>query len=194
MGRPLPKYIVNSIKCTCSVGGDAPEELTVLRQTGRGRFVVSSGGVEHEIVLVSKADFEANKELETGYIEVTVDENTYSMSHLTNNLILFFDNVEPATFIYDLILDENNRPIAIFQPEGVAHINGNLSKATVTFTINAEPAEATVKLNGEEKTSIEVKAGTEVAWEVSKETYTTRSGKVAPMSDTTLEVKLEAAL
>lgn len=194
MGRPLPKYIVNSIKCTCNIGGEEPEELTVLRQNGRGRFIVSAAGVEHEIVLVSKSDFEANKETGTGYIEVTVDEETYSMAHLTNNLILFFENVEPATFIYDLILGEDNRPIAIFQPEGVAHINGNLSKATVTFTINADPADATVKLNGEEKTSIEVKAGTEVAWEVSKETYTTRSGKVTPMHDATLDVKLEAAL
>jgi len=193
MGRPLPKYIVNSIKCTCNVGGDAPEELTVLRQNGRGRFIVSSADVEHEIVLVSKADFESNKEIGTGYIEVTVNEETYSLAHLTNNLIQFFEYAKPATFIYDLILGEDNRPIAIFQPEGVAHINGNLSKSTVTFTVNAEPADATVVLNGEEKTSIEVKAGTEVVWEVSKETYTTRSGKVTPMRDTTLEVKLEAA-
>lgn len=194
MGRPLPKYIVNSIKCTCNIGGEEPEELTVLRQNGRGRFIVSAAGVEHEIVLVSKADFEANKEVGTGYIEVTVDEKTYSMAHLTNNIIQFFEDVEPATFIYDLILGEDNRPIAIFQPEGVARINGNLAKSTVTVTINADPSDATVKLNGEEKASIEVKAGTEVVWEVSKETYTTRSGRITPMRDTTLDVILEAAL
>lgn len=193
MGRPLPKYIVNSIKCTCKIGEGDAEELDVVRQSGRGRFIVSAGDVEHEITLVSKADFESNQELGTGFIEVTVAENTYSLAHLTTNLIFFFENVEPATFVYDLILDEGNRPIAIFQPDGVAKIKGILGKATVTFTINPNPSDATVKLNGEEKASIEVKAGSEVAWEVSKETYTTRTGKVFPMRDATLNVNLEAA-
>ena len=193
MGRPLPKYIVNSIKCTCKIGEEAAEELDVVRQSGRGRFIVSADGVEHEITLVAKADFETNQELGTGFIKVTVGEHTYSLAHLTTNLIIFFEAVEPATFVYDLILDEGNRPIAIFQPDGVAKINGILGKATVTFTINPDPADATVKLNGEEKASIEVKAGSEVAWEVSKETYTTRTGKVFPMHDATLDVNLEAA-
>lgn len=196
MGRPLQKYIVNSIKCTCKLGADDPKELTLVEQVGRGRFIVVDGDAQHEIRLVSKADFDTNKEVGTGYVNVTVGAETKSMEHLTKNLIYFCEaGAEPATFLFDLVLDETGLPVGIFQPAGVARIDGITEdpEGKVTFTINPTPEDATVKLNGVEQKSIKVAKGTEVDWEVSKENFTTRSGKVFPQFDATLDVILEAA-
>lgn len=196
MGRPLQKYIVNSIKCTCKLGTDDPKELALVEQVGRGRFIVEDGGSQQEIRLVSKADFDANEEAGTGYVNVTVGAETKSMEHLTKNLIYFCEaDAEPATFFFDLILDETGMPVGVYQPAGVARIDGITEdpEGKVTFTINPTPEDATVKLNDVEQASITVAKGTEVSWEVSKESYTTRSGKVTPQVDATLDVILEAA-
>ena len=45
-----------------------------------------------------------------------------------------------------------------------------------TFTIVPTPADATVTINGEERSSITVDAGTTIEWSVSKEDYTSQSG------------------
>lgn len=196
MGRPLPNYVVNSIKCTCKTDEGEATELTVVRQNGRGRFIVSDGNNEHEIVLVSKAQFEADEELGTGYIEVTdADGEVRSLSHLTKNLIYFFEDVKPATFFFDIILGEDNQPTGVFQPDGFARIKGipNNAKGTVRFTINPTPENATVKLNNIEQPFVDVAPKSEVSWEVSAAGYTTRNGKVYPETDSALDVILEVA-
>lgn len=61
----------------------------------------------------------------------------------------------------------------------------------VTLTINPTPAEATVKINEEEKTSIEVEYGTEVSYEVSYDGYETKSGTEKVTATKTLDVVLD---
>lgn len=63
----------------------------------------------------------------------------------------------------------------------------------VIITINPTPADATVKLNGVEQSSIEVDKGTEVSYEVSKEGYTAKSATVTAETTQTIEVVLDAA-
>ena len=64
-----------------------------------------------------------------------------------------------------------------------------LSKATLT--INVEPADAVVKMNGEVRNSLTVLSGEEIVWEVSKEGYTSQAGRETMISNKTKNIKLE---
>ena len=70
-------------------------------------------------------------------------------------------------------------------------ITVTLTKTKVTLTVSATPADATVKLGGTAQKSITVDYGTEVAWEVSKTGYVTKSGKETVTATKTLTVALE---
>lgn len=61
----------------------------------------------------------------------------------------------------------------------------------VIITINPTPPDATVKLNGEVKSSIEVDKGSSVTYEISKEGYTSKSDTVLADSTKTVDVVLE---
>lgn len=62
---------------------------------------------------------------------------------------------------------------------------------TVNFTINPIPSDSIVRINGVERKTVTVEAGTEVSWEVSKEGYITQDGTYVVNSDYTMEVVLE---
>ena len=64
-----------------------------------------------------------------------------------------------------------------------------LSKATLT--INVEPADAVVKMNGEVRNSLTVLSGEEIVWEVSKEGYVSQAGRETMISNKTKNIKLE---
>lgn len=68
-----------------------------------------------------------------------------------------------------------------------------VSVEKVTITINPTPADATVKLNGVEQSSIEVDKGSEVSYEVSKADYVTQSNTLTASSTQTIDVTLVAA-
>ena len=59
-----------------------------------------------------------------------------------------------------------------------------------TFSIVATPADATVMINGEQRTSITADYGTSITWEVSKEGYTTQSNTETLTGDTTRNITL----
>ena len=59
-----------------------------------------------------------------------------------------------------------------------------------TFTIVATPADATVMINGEVRSSITADYGTSITWEVSKEGYTTQSNTETLTGDTTRNITL----
>ena len=59
-----------------------------------------------------------------------------------------------------------------------------------TFSIVATPADATVMINGEVRSSITADYGTSIAWEVSKEGYTTQSNTETLTGDTTRNITL----
>lgn len=62
----------------------------------------------------------------------------------------------------------------------------------VIFSIVAIPADATVVINSEERSSIEVDPGTEVAWYVEKDGYVTSTGVKTVTADMVEKVTLEA--
>ncbi len=62
---------------------------------------------------------------------------------------------------------------------------------TGVFTINPNPSDAKVVIDGEERTSVEVDLGTTVSWEVSKDGYETQSGTYTVTEDYTMDVTLE---
>ena len=70
---------------------------------------------------------------------------------------------------------------------------GGASDVKYVFTIVPVPADATVVINGVERTSIEVQGGKNVSWEVYKEGYFVKQGIEAVNSDMTKTVTLEEA-
>lgn len=62
-----------------------------------------------------------------------------------------------------------------------------------TLTINAEPADAVVKMNDEVRSSLTVLSGEEIVWEVSKEGYVSQAGRDIMSSNKTKNIKLEQA-
>lgn len=68
-----------------------------------------------------------------------------------------------------------------------------LVKEQYTFSIAATPADATVTINGEVRSSITADYGTSIAWEVSKEGYTTQSNTETLTGDTTRNITLTEA-
>lgn len=53
----------------------------------------------------------------------------------------------------------------------------------VTVTINATPADATVTINGQTVSTLEVEKGTDVTWSVAKEGYTTQQGTYTAIAE-----------
>lgn len=53
----------------------------------------------------------------------------------------------------------------------------------VTVTINATPADATVTINGQTVSTLEVEKGTDVTWSVAKEGYTTQEGTYTAIAE-----------
>lgn len=53
----------------------------------------------------------------------------------------------------------------------------------VTVTINATPADATVTINGQTVSTLEVEKGTDVTWSVAKEGYTTQEGTYSAIAE-----------
>ena len=66
----------------------------------------------------------------------------------------------------------------------------NLVLETHTFTIVPTPSDATVIINGEERTSFTADYGTAITWSVSREHYVTQSGSTTLTADTSLPVTL----
>lgn len=62
----------------------------------------------------------------------------------------------------------------------------------VLFSIVAVPSDAKIVINSEERSSIEVEPGTEVAWYVEKDGYVTATGVETVTAETVKEVTLEA--
>ena len=70
-------------------------------------------------------------------------------------------------------------------------LNINLSLKPVTFKINPTPANAVVKINGQETKSLTVEHGTQIKWSVSATGYTAQSGELVATEDKVLVVELE---
>ena len=69
----------------------------------------------------------------------------------------------------------------------------DLVKASYTFTINPTPADATVTINGEERTSVTAVSGSALVWSVEKAEYRSQSGTEVLNDNTTLSITLVPA-
>lgn len=72
-------------------------------------------------------------------------------------------------------------------------ITVNLTPSHYTFTIVPTPSDATVIINGQQRTSIYEEVGTTITWSVSKSHYVTRSGSYVLNQDHTENVVLAEA-
>lgn len=91
----------------------------------------------------------------------------------------------------ELITNGNGDKFLADNGQYIAIQSGGTEVQNVTLTINATPAEATVKLNNVEQKTISVEKGTQVNIEVTYEGYKSYAETITVNEDTTKEIILE---
>lgn len=141
--------------------------------------------------LVESADEEVTLTVETNVSEAVIMINGKESSTVTVkkgevvSILVTADGYLPFSEVVDV-----NRT----QTLNIVLTKGSYTPpqpSTVTFSINPEPSDATVKIDGVERKTISVESGTEVAWEVSRDGYETKSGQYTVTSDYVMDVTLE---
>ena len=148
---------------------------------------------------------------DTKSAKITLVENTNLDIELSQTVVVLTINPTPAdatviiagveqknyTGVYGDIVDWEVSAAGYTSKSGSETLTENktvdvaLEKVQVTVSINATPADATVKIDGEVKSEVTVDYGTEISYEVSKTGYVSKSGTETVTATKTLTVVLE---
>jgi hypothetical protein len=180
---PQSKVIINGVETT-EYRGNIGDEITW--SASADHFISQNGALELE------QDTEINVELVevpgTVIINPTPADATVKINNMERKSYTgrYGENVtwevtkvgyKPKSGSLTITEDEVTIPV-------------NLEIIRVSLTINPTPADATVTLNGEERKTITVDYGTNVAWVVSKTGYVSQNGSITPTENTTKDVAL----
>ena len=176
--------------------------------------VVTINGKAQKTITVDYGTEVSYSVAKTGYdtksAKITLEENTNLDVELSQTVVVLTINPTPAdatdtiagveqkkyTGVYGDTIDWEVSAIGYTSKSGSETLTTNktvdvaLEKVQVTVSINATPADATVTLNGEERKTITVDYGTNVAWVVSKTGYVSQNGSITPTENTTKDVAL----
>ena len=176
--------------------------------------VVTINGKAQKTITVDYGTEVSYSVAKTGYdtksAKITLEENTNLDVELSQTVVVLTINPTPAdatvtiagveqkkyTGVYGDTVDWEVSAIGYTSKSGSETLTTNktvdvaLEKVQVTVSINATPADATVTLNGEERKTITVDYGTNVAWVVSKTGYVSQNGSITPTENTTKDVAL----
>lgn len=176
--------------------------------------VVTINGKAQKTITVDYGTEVSYSVAKTGYdtksAKITLEENTNLDVELSQTVVVLTINPTPAdatvtiagveqkkyTGVYGDTVDWEVSAIGYTSKSGSETLTANktvdvaLEKVQVTVSINATPADATVTLNGEERKTITVDYGTNVAWVVSKTGYVSQNGSITPTENTTKDVAL----
>ena len=176
--------------------------------------VVTISGKAQKTITVDYGTEVSYSVSKTGYdtksAKITLEENTNLDVELSQTVVVLTINPTPAdatvtiagveqkkyTGVYGDTVDWEVSAIGYTSKSGSETLTTNktvdvaLEKVQVTVSINATPADATVTLNGEERKTITVDYGTNVAWVVSKTGYVSQNGSITPTENTTKDVAL----
>ena len=179
---PQSKVIINGVETT-EYRGNIGDEITW--SASADHFISQNGALELE------QDTEINVEL----VEVP---GTVIINPTPADATVTIAGVEQKKYtgVYGDTVDWEVSAIGYTSKSGSETLTTNktvdvaLEKVQVTVSINATPADATVTLNGEERKTITVDYGTNVAWVVSKTGYVSQNGSITPTENTTKDVAL----
>ena len=176
--------------------------------------VVTINGKAQKTITVDYGTEVSYSVAKTGYdtksAKLTLTEDTNLDVELSQTVVVLTINPTPAdatvtiagveqkkyTGVYGDTVDWEVSAIGYTSKSGSETLTTNktvdvaLEKVQVTVSINATPADATVTLNGEERKTITVDYGTNVAWVVSKTGYVSQNGSITPTENTTKDVAL----
>lgn len=176
--------------------------------------VVTINGKAQKTITVDYGTEVSYSVAKTGYdtksAKITLEENTTLDVELSQTVVVLTINPTPVdatvtiagveqkkyTGVYGDTVDWEVSAIGYTSKSGSETLTTNktvdvaLEKVQVTVSINATPADATVTLNGEERKTITVDYGTNVAWVVSKTGYVSQNGSITPTENTTKDVAL----
>ena len=177
--------------------------------------VVTINGNTQKTITVDYGTEVSYSVAKTGYdtksAKITLVENTNLDIELSQTVVVLTINPTPAdatvtiagveqkkyTGVYGDIVDWEVSAAGYTSKSGSETLTENktvdvaLEKVQVTVSINATPADATVKINGEIKSEVTVDYGTEISYEVSKTGYVSKSGTETVTATKTLTVVLE---
>ena len=176
--------------------------------------VVTINGKAQKTITVDYGTEVSYSVAKTGYdtksAKLTLTEDTNLDVELSQTVVVLTINPTPAdatvtiagveqkkyTGVYGDTVDWEVSAIGYTSKSGSETLTTNktvdvaLEKVQVTVSINATPADATVTLNGEERKTITVDYGTNVAWVVSKTGYVSQNGSITPTENTMKDVAL----
>lgn len=131
-----------------------------------------------------------------GSIKNTVDYGDYVVNGITNYLLDIKDNQSQSELYQGVqamsaLLTDCKSTSPVFQAFRVGHYND----VTVNyyFQIIANPSDATVYINGQQVSSIQVPAGTTINWTVERAGYVTRTGSYVVYGNYTMNVDLSSS-
>ena len=176
--------------------------------------VVTINGKAQKTITVDYGTEVSYSVAKTGYdtksAKLTLTEDTNLDVELSQTVVVLTINPTPANAIVTIAGVEQKKYTGVYgdkvdwevsatgytSKSGSETLTANktvdvaLEKVQVTVSINATPADATVTLNGEERKTITVDYGTNVAWVVSKTGYVSQNGSITPTENTMKDVAL----
>ena len=154
--------------------------LEQLKKIGSGENVIIGNQIYN---FGNDEQYRLMNDIEVDFADLPLESSTNFVGNLEgkNNTIIVKANE-------NITADD----IKIFKNGSATYTNLNIEiRILYTFEINATPSESIIKINGEERTSIEVEKGTSVIWEVSAEGYFTQSGTEVINENTIKDINLE---
>lgn len=170
MGRPLRWDTIEGMNIVTSKG-------QLSKQVGYNKYRIK----DNDELIVRLAE----QEVEDNDVVITLTDGANSAPVLKIMKHLF----QTPMGAYEYSLNEDGE--IVFAKEGVEISGEEPTPATqYTFTISATPADATVTINGEARTSLTADEGTSVTWSVAKEGYVSQNGSYTLNADHTETVTL----
>ncbi|MBR6504571.1 MAG: hypothetical protein IKT41_02470 [Clostridia bacterium] len=154
--------------------------LEQLKKIGSGENIIISNQIYN---FSNDEQYRLMNDIEVDFADLPLESSTNFVGNLEgkNNTIIVKANE-------NITADD----IKIFKNGSATYTNLNIEiRILYTFEINATPSESIIKINGEEKASIEVEKGTSVTWKVSADGYVTQSGTEVINENTIKDIKLE---
>lgn len=139
------------------------------------------------------------EEEHTESVALTPKQYTFTVNPKPTNATVTIDEQPRKSILadFDSTVSWKVAATGYTEKNGSHKIQGNyvenvtLEVAKHTFTINATPSDAKVVINGEEVKTITANYGTQINWTVSREGYTSKSGKYTLNETHTEEVTLD---
>ena len=160
-----------------------------------GTLITWSVSKEHYVSQSGSFTLTSNR---TENVNLAIERYTYTINAAPNGVVVMINGTRRTSITadYGTLIEWSVSKEHYQTQSGSFTLSSNrvdnitLVMDQFTFTINATPADATVVINGVERTTVTVDYGTTINWSVSKVGYATQTGSCVLVDDRTENVTL----